>query len=334
MRASILVPLYNSAATLERCLASARGQTLADIEILVADDASTDGSAALAERIAGEDARIRVVRLSSNGGKPRAMNVMMAQAQGDWVAVLDADDAIDPTRLERLIGRAEANGVDMAADNLLYIDAGVQPEDDPSAFGTVLRAAFDPASQERIIGRRDLVAGADSFGEFDFGILKPVVRRAFVQAHRIGYHEASRLAEDFTYLLTYFVAGGRCVLVSEPLYSWTMPFGTLSRRWTQTGAGAWRYNYREALLANTQLVADMRERGEADIVALLERRGRQYTSMIHYIDAQKQAEAGAHGAALRTIAGHPSTWRLLAQRIAGRAVRAWRSRRAPAAPAR
>ena len=245
------------------------------------------------------------------------------------MAVLDADDAIDATRLERLIGRAEALGVDMAADNLLYIDAGVPSEADPSAFGTVLRAAFDPAGPERIIGRAELVAGADSFGEFDYGILKPVIRRAFVQAHRLAYHEASRLAEDFTYLLTYFVAGGRCVLISEPLYSWTMPFGTISRRWTETGAGAWRYDYRGALLANTHFIELMRARGDTDVVAMLERRGQQYTAMVHYIDAQKHAEARAYGAALRTIVGHPSTWRLLARRVFGRAARAWRSRRGP-----
>ena len=322
MRASILVPVYNSASTLERCLASARCQTLADIEILVADDASTDTSAAVVARVASEDARVRLVRLPVNGGKPRAMNVLMAQAQGDWVAVLDADDAIDPTRLERLIGRAEARGVDMAADNLLYIDAGVPSASDPAAFGTVLRAAFDPASPERIIGRAELVEGADSFGDFDYGILKPVIRRAFAHKHSLAYYEASRLAEDFTYLLTYFVAGGRCVLVSDPLYSWTLPFGTISRRWTETGAGAWRYNYREALLANAHFIAEMRARGETDMVAMLQRRGRQYTSMVHYIDAQKQAETRAYGAALWTIAGHPSTWRLLAQRVVGRAMRA------------
>lgn len=331
MRASILVPVYNSAPTLERCLASARAQTLADIEILVADDASTDTSAALAERIAAEDTRVRVIRLQPNGGKPRAMNVMMAQAQGAWVAVLDADDAIDATRLERLIGRAEAVGMDMAADNLRYIDAGVQSGIGPSAFGTVLRTAFDPASPERVIGRAELVAGADSFGDFDFGILKPVIRRSFVQAHRLTYSEASRLAEDFTYLLAYFVAGGRCVLLGEPLYSWTMPFGTISRRWTQTGAGAWRYDYRQALLANTQLITDMRARGETDVVAMLERRGRQYASMIHYIDAQKQAANRAYGAALATIARHPSTWRLLAQRVTGRLRRVLQPERAPPA---
>ncbi len=332
MRASILVPAYNSAPTLARCLQSALGQTVADLEILVADDASTDDSAAVAESVAQIDGRIRVIRLPANRGKPHAMNLMVAQAQGDWLAVLDADDAYHPARLERLIALAEAHGTDMAADNLLYIDAGLSDRNHPDAFGTVLRTAFDAAGPPRVFGRAEFVAGADSFGEFDYGILKPVIRRRFVEAHGLAYSEASRLAEDFTYLLAYVLAGGRCVLSSEPLYSWTMPFGTLSRRWTQTGAGAWRYDYREALAANTALLGAMRAGGQPDVAAMLQRRGRQYRAMIHYIDAQKQADGGALLGAAATLCLHPATWGLLARRVLGRARRAVARGPRPATP--
>ena len=58
--------------------------------------------------LAAEDPRIRVLRLSPNGGKPRAMNTMIATARGEWVAVLDADDAYHPQRLARLVAAAEA----------------------------------------------------------------------------------------------------------------------------------------------------------------------------------------------------------------------------------
>ncbi len=319
-RASILVPVYNSATTLRRCLASACAQTLADIEILVADDGSTDDSAAVASSVAASDPRIRVIQMAQNGGKPHAMNVMMQQARGDWVAVLDADDAYTPDRLARLIEAAETAGTDMAADNLTYIDAGIT--NDAGGFGTVLRTAFDAALPTRIIGRQNLVEDADSYGEFDYGILKPVIRRAFVEKHALAYHEGSRLAEDFTYLLEYMVAGGTAVLVSEPMYLWTMPFGTISRQWTQTGAGAWRYDYRGAIAANAHYIAKMRAAGHQDVVAMLERRGRQYRVMVHYIAAQRNAAEGRRAAALLTLCRHPSTWSLLARRIAGRLKRA------------
>ncbi len=322
MRASILVPVYNSASTLRRCLASAQAQTLTDIEILVADDASTDDSAAVAETVARTDPRIRVLRQPHNAGKPHAMNVMMAQARGEWVAVLDADDAYAPDRLAHLIAAAERHGVDMAADNLEYIDAGLHAQD--GGFGTVLRPAFDPARPDEVVGKAEFVSAADSYAEFDYGILKPVIARRFVLAHNLTYHEGSRLAEDFTYLMEYFVAGGRLVVCAAPLYQWTMPFGTISRQWTQTGAGAWRYDYRGAIAANAVFIARMQALGEADVVSMLQRRDRQYRVMVHYIAAQKRAAEGHRLGALLTVARHPSVWRLLARRVTGRLRRGLR----------
>ncbi len=311
-KVTVAIPVYNSAKTLARCLDSAARQTMRDIEILVADDGSADDSAAVAQSFADRDARIRVIRLGQNGGKPRAMNRLVAAARGEWVAVLDADDTYAETRLERLVGMAEAHGVEMAADNIRYIDAGVEQ---------VVRTGFDPSGPSRIVAKRDLTRNSDSFGEFDFGILKPVIRRDFLIAHGLTYFEETRLAEDFYYLMNFFVAGGRGYLSSEPLYNWTMPFGAISRRWTETGSGAWRYDYRQALRANEHFIAEMERRGEREVVAMLRARSRQYRAMIPYLDAQRLASEHRWYKALRTIAAHPSTYRLLAQRIAGRAWR-------------
>ena len=224
-RVTVAIPVYNSATTLARCIRSASSQTLRDIEILVADDASTDDSAAIAEALALDDRRIRVIRLHPNGGKPRAMNRMIAEARGEWVAVLDADD---------------------------------------------------------------------------------------------------------TYLLMFFVAGGRACVVGEALYRWTMPFGTVSRRWTGTGGGAWRYDYRPALVANQHFIGVMQQRGEAAAESMLHRRDRQYRAMIPYLDAQKQASEGHWLRCIATIAANPQTFPLLTGRIAGRVRRALR--RSPPVP--
>lgn len=313
---TIAVPVYNSAATLERCIRSAMRQSLRDIEILVADDASTDGSAEVAERLAAEDPRITVLRLAANGGKPRAMNALIEAARGAWVAVLDADDAYHDGRLERLLRAAELGPdgvqVDMIADNIWYVDGGAD---------AVVRTAFPPGAAPRVVTRRDLAANSDSYAEFDFGILKPVMRRAFLLKHGLAYTERTRLSEDFYYLMHFFAAGGTGLLVSEPLYYWTMPFGAISRQWTQTGAGAWRYDYRQALQANEHFIAEMAGKGQADMVRMLRARSRQYRAMIPYLDAQRSAAERAWLRSLAIIAGHPRTWRLLAGRVAGRVRR-------------
>jgi len=318
-KVSILIPLYNSAATIERALRSALNQTLADVEVIVADDASTDHGAALVEVIAQADSRVRLLRLPDNRGKPHAMNLMAAEARGDWLAVLDADDEYHPARLETLLRGAAAAGTDMAADNLNYIDSGVA---DPG--GRFIRHGFDPARGNRVLQKQDLLRETSSFADFDFGVLKPVVRRDFVTKHRLAYDETSRLAEDFSYLLMYFVAGGRVFVTAAATYDWTMPFGAVSRQWTQTGAGPWRYDYRPAITANNALIARMSAQGETEVVAMLRRRGRQYRVMVHYIDAQRLAATGHYRRAVLSLARHPGTFALLARRLAGRLMRGLR----------
>lgn len=309
---TIAIPVYNSAATLERCVRSALGQTLQDVEIIIADDGSTDGTLALARRLATEDARIGVLAISPNGGKPAAMNRIAAKARGRWLAVLDADDAFHPGRLERLVSAGEAAGADLVADNLVYVDAGADAG---------VRTAFATGQADRRIAREELIAHSNSYAEFDFGILKPVLRMDFLRRHGIGYCEETRLSEDFYYLVDIFAAGGVGLLVSEALYFWTMPFGAISRQWTETGAGAWRYDYRPALRANARYIERMRQEGHADLASMLVARAGQYRTMIHYLDAQRLASEGAWVRSVATIAGHPRTYRLLLSRIYGRVRR-------------
>jgi succinoglycan biosynthesis protein ExoO len=324
---SVLIPLYNSASTIERAVRSAQQQTLRDIEILVADDASTDDGPARVAAMAEADPRIRLLRLPQNGGKPRAMNMLAERAHGEWLAVLDADDRYHPERLATLLQGATRAGTDMAADNLAYIDAGID-----APHGRFVQYGFDPDLGDRILTKADLVRHASSYARFDFGILKPVIRRDFVRAHALRYHEASRLAEDFCYLMEYFVAGGRVFVTARATYDWTMPFGALSRSWTQTGAGPWRYDYRPAIEANRHFIAKMAQRGEHDVVRMLQRRARQYRVMVHYIDAQRLAASGRRVAAVLTLMRHPSTAPLLARRVAGRAARLVAKPAAPAQP--
>ena len=101
---TIIVPTYNAGEFLVPALHSALDQTHANVEVLVVDDGSTDGSAELAardERIAG-DGRVRFIR-QDNGGKSVAMNRALDEARGEFACLLDADDLCLPRRIERLV---------------------------------------------------------------------------------------------------------------------------------------------------------------------------------------------------------------------------------------
>ena len=92
---------YNAERYLEACVESVRSQTLQDYEHLIVDDASTDGTLALAERLARMDPRIRVEANRRNLGIAEARNRAVRLARGEYLAWLDADDIAMPTRLER-----------------------------------------------------------------------------------------------------------------------------------------------------------------------------------------------------------------------------------------
>ncbi len=98
---SVVLPVWNGAPVLPRALASALGQTLGDLEAIVVDDGSTDGSAAAAEDTG--DSRVRVVRTPRRAGVSAARNRGIAEARADVVAFLDADDEWLPEKLERQV---------------------------------------------------------------------------------------------------------------------------------------------------------------------------------------------------------------------------------------
>jgi len=99
---TIIVPVYNISEYLPACVESLRKQTYEDIEIILVDDGSTDGSGALCDEYAAQDARIRVVH-KENGGLSSARNAGLDVATGQWVLFVDGDDYLVCDAAERLL---------------------------------------------------------------------------------------------------------------------------------------------------------------------------------------------------------------------------------------
>src|ERR1700675_4753568 len=120
---TVVIPVFNSATTLWHAARSALRQTVRPLEVLIVDDGSRDASLAEANRIASLDERVRVIVLPENRGKAHAMNRAIAEANGTWIAVLDADDRYADDRLAILFAAAELNNVELVADNQYFHDA-------------------------------------------------------------------------------------------------------------------------------------------------------------------------------------------------------------------
>ena len=102
---SVVVPVYNIEAYLVRCVKSIQDQTYRNLQIILIDDGSTDGSPAICEALAQKDSRIRVLH-KKNGGLSSARNAGILLAQGEYIAFVDGDDWIEPKMYESMLSAA------------------------------------------------------------------------------------------------------------------------------------------------------------------------------------------------------------------------------------
>jgi succinoglycan biosynthesis protein ExoO len=206
---SVIIPTYNVEAYLGAAIDSALAQTRRDIEVIIVDDCSKDRTVEIAERYRERDARVRVFRNERNGGPSLSRNVAIDHARGDWVAVLDSDDWWMENRLEHLLALAEERRADIVCDDLLLVKEGEQR---PRA--TLLHW------QARRLGWRGetFELSALKMAVDDYGFLKPMFRKAFLDANGLRYNVASRTGEDFELLLRCLLASARVFVLHEALY--------------------------------------------------------------------------------------------------------------------
>ena len=126
---SLVVPVYNVAPFLKRCLASLAAQDLEGVEIVLVDDGSTDDSPAILARYAARHPQMRVIR-QPNGGLSAARNTGMDHVGGEYLAFVDSDDWIEPGYYRRLLDLARAKNLDLAHGNAMYHFEG-RREDHP-----------------------------------------------------------------------------------------------------------------------------------------------------------------------------------------------------------
>ncbi len=109
---SIIIPVYKVEQFLERCVSSVTTQTYKNLEIILVDDGSPDGSPAICDKLANEDKRIKVIH-KKNGGVSSARNEALKKATGDYVAFVDSDDWVEKTMYEEMLNIALEEDADM-----------------------------------------------------------------------------------------------------------------------------------------------------------------------------------------------------------------------------
>ncbi|WP_051340749.1 glycosyltransferase [Azospirillum halopraeferens] len=158
---TVIIPCFNAAPTLADAVASALAQRVGAVavEVLVVDDASTDGSAAVAERLAATDPAVRLLRRPGNGGAAAARNAGLAAARGAYVAFLDADDRHAPGWLAAATGLLEANPA------LAAVSCAIEPVGCARPVHPLQVRAAEESAPGNVVVRRTVAAAIGGFPE-------------------------------------------------------------------------------------------------------------------------------------------------------------------------
>jgi succinoglycan biosynthesis protein ExoO len=220
---SVIVAAFRAEATLEGAVRSALDQVGVSVEVVIVDDASPDGTWAVARGLAAADGRVVAIRAPRNLGPAGARNLALDRARGAWVAVLDADDRMVPRRLSRMRALAQERGADVVLGNLCEIDAeGRALRDEP-----FLEEPEHPAPvtvQGWIAGNTQAVGGRTQ------GYLKPLFRLAMLRQGGLRYDPALRNGEDFHLVLACLLQGAAVWFSPEADYLYTRRAGSVSDR--------------------------------------------------------------------------------------------------------
>ena len=294
---SVVMPARNAESTIVRAIESVlSAQAPSSIELLVVDDGSTDSTLAIVKSLASADGRLVV--LSANGiGANAARNVAIEYANGEWIALLDADDWWAPGRLPALIADAEAAGADLVADDVI----SVRREDQPGKSLFADRGIeIEGRTPLRLV---DLVSR-------DLGTLQPIFERRLLKTG-LRFPAWARQTGDFWFMLHLVNAAQAPVVVGRAGYYYRRHGTTLSSASPRMWAGS--------ASVTADLLADPRLEVDTDVRVLLERRLEDAIANYHYLIAKGMGLGTMKGA--REIMRHPRSVLTGARGLLGRRSR-------------
>lgn len=204
---SIIIPVYNAAKFLHKCINSILAQTFQDFEILLINDGSTDESGAICDRYTLTDNRIRVFH-KENGGVSSARNIGLRNACGEWIYFVDSDDTIYNDCLETLISQT-SDDVDCVTGGYTCVYNGktsgiTQVISDRWSYKTALLDFYRPV-----------------YFEFNGYLWNRLFRQSIIIDYNIRFHEDIYFKEDGLFLVEFLCNSKKDIpITTKPVYNY------------------------------------------------------------------------------------------------------------------
>lgn len=228
MKATLIIPCWNTETTLARCLSCVRAQTLEDFETVFVDDGSTDGTGRILAAAARDDVRIRVVSCPHRGVSA-ARNAGLDVTRGEFIFFADPDDAFSPEMLAMGVAAMERDGADYCVFpyreqcegetefHLRPLKGSCRYDSNDAIIREHLTRMFGYSAEQV----RAWYAGTDLFAHRVQGsVCWCVYRRALIERYHVRFDERIDLYEDAMFNCAYMLHAKRMTCVDEPLYDY------------------------------------------------------------------------------------------------------------------
>ena len=204
---SVVVPVYNAESYLADCVRSVLDQTNRDLELILVNDGSRDGSLRLCRELAATDERIVVID-QPNAGVSAARNTGLARATGEFVVFVDSDDMIEPTMLEDQYAAATGSGADIVISGFRTV--GKQLQNDTEVL----------AAHSGEIEKRELLSLLVSMEQRRIreNMVRCLFRRSLLSENGICFRRGMKIAEDYLFFLQAIKAAGRIFILPKDYY--------------------------------------------------------------------------------------------------------------------
>lgn len=224
-KVSVIIPIYNNEKYIERCLDSLVAQTLTDIQVLMINDGSVDGTETICRRYAEQHPNFEYY-YKENGGSASARNVGLVHATGEYVGFVDSDDYVEHTMFEKMYAAAKTHDADMVFN----------PMKEKGSFTTPVPGYYDRKGMEEYIFPNLLPypTKTGTFRSFDWGNCYRLIKHSVISDHHIRFFNKSRRCEDLCFAFECTIhSDSYVVMPAELLYHYCVSENSKSRHYTK-----------------------------------------------------------------------------------------------------
>lgn len=207
---SVIVPVYNKKDYLEQCIDSVLSQKYGNLELLLTDDGSTDGSGEICDRYAAKDGRVRVFH-QENGGPTAAAMTGLREATGDYYTFVDSDDYVSKDMLEKMAGCLTGReGEIVCCNHVLEKQKETVPVILPLAPGVYEGTKLNEEIKDKLLGRENRI--------IPMSRCMKLCEKSVFEGNEKYYDTTLRMGDDFNLIYPALLKSSRIVIMEEALF--------------------------------------------------------------------------------------------------------------------